>query len=502
LRKNFVTLVLLIVVSFVAILVAVDCIAVPYLEDKQLVVSKAWKEDTFKRCMMSNERLTSPPGLGVFRSKNIEFPEKKTKLKRLLVVGDSYVIGFGLSNINNVWWRQLQRELIRRGYNDVEVVGLHSFTLGNTASQLDQVERWASKYHADAIIWGYQPSDAEELQGPRYFIERLSPKKESAAAKVVKRTMRSLIPNISQVLLSLEDRHYAANAIGSPAIGYEDSKRDLLLYEGENFRHFNGTLERMHKFADRTKIPLFIVTLPTQTAELPEAHIGKKSQQLFNEIEAYYKTRFALASKAYQSNGLKFFDLTDAYLNAIRKDPQFAGETAAIRLATTPPDPHPCSFTTHLYAVEVADILEKNYPQCIGPTSQVKEPELKINDCMPPSLGAFKIAPRSYILAFPTNDHFQLSMPIRKPYVQLNFEMPGQIKTIKLTGPWLRKATIWLTAVDPKDGYDRELLHQLPEKKGSQLAWDLPKEPWTSQINTLRISAEIKGADNRLNITF
>lgn len=500
--KTIATLSLLTALCLAAILVGLDSIVIPYLEDKKLVVSKAWKEDTFKRCVMSNVRLTSPPGLGIFKSQNIQVSEKKTKLKRLLVVGDSFVIGYGLSDINNVWWRQLQRELIRRGYNDVEVIALHSFAIGNTSGQLEQVERWANKYHADAIIWGYQPSDAEEMEGGHYLIERLAPKQDSAVVKIAKRTMRSALPNLSETLLALEDRHYAANAVGSPANGYEDSKRDLLLYQGENLRRFNLTLSRIRKFADNTKIPLFLVTLPTQTAEPPEAHIGKNSQKLFDEIESYYKTRFALAFKAFHSQGLKFYDLTDAYVTAIRNDPQFAEETAAISLANTPSDSHPCPFTTHLYAVQVANILEKDYKNCLGPTSLTKESELHINDCIPTTVGAIKIAPRSYLVYYPTTSNLHLMMPMRKPYVQLNFEMPTKIKSIKLNGPWLRKATLWLTAVDPKDGYDREILHELPTKKGHQLSWDLPNEQWTSHINTCRISAEINGADSRLNIVF
>lgn len=94
-------------------------------------------------------------------------------------------------------------------------------------------------------------------------------------------------------------------------------------------------------------------------------------------------------------------------------------------------------------------------------------------------------------------------MPLRKPHIQMNFDMPVPLKKIKLAGQGLKKAQIWLTAVDPRDSYDRHVLHDLQEKRGHEVEWSIPGDSWAEHINTCKISAEIKnGMDTRLLISF
>jgi len=71
-----------------------------------------------------------------------------------------------------------------------------------------------------------------------------------------------------------------------------------------------------------------------------------------------------------------------------------------------------------------------------------------------------------------------------------------------LQGASLKSSTIWITSVDREDGYDRRVLHKLDSKKGSFLIWQLPDEPWTRSVNTVKIAPELKGSDYRLAITF
>ena len=51
-------------------------------------------------------------------------PMQGGKSHRIVVIADSFSWGDGLANINDVWWRQIERELERRGYTDVEVLAL------------------------------------------------------------------------------------------------------------------------------------------------------------------------------------------------------------------------------------------------------------------------------------------------------------------------------------------------------------------------------------------
>src|SRR5690242_6484251 len=59
--------------AFIAISVAflVDRILVPYLEDQNILVSRSWKEDTWKIAQMSYQRWLRPDGCTVLQSVGI-----------------------------------------------------------------------------------------------------------------------------------------------------------------------------------------------------------------------------------------------------------------------------------------------------------------------------------------------------------------------------------------------------------------------------------------------
>jgi hypothetical protein len=498
-----VCIVTLLSAGIIAALFVIDRIVIPKLEDELFIGSYAWKKDSYILGMMTNARTSPLTDLTIFRSDGIRVTEKKTKLKRIIVVGDSFVSGFALANINDVWWRALQRELASRGYNDVEIVGLYGNAYGNTAGELQQAERWAAKYNPDAIIWSWQLSDAEERgDNNRLIVPRLSSRKESGFVKVLKRTLRSIFPSIGETLCRIDDNWYADRNRNNPTVGYPIQECELKVFEGENLQKFQTTLRRLKGFTDKLKVPNFFVTMPSLHSIEAGGLTGVEPEDLFNKIEEYHRIRYGLLFPLLKKNSIQYYDLLDPYLKAIRTDPQFQVKNAAILLSATPTDSHPGSFTTHLYAREVADILEKKYPATLGSKTSVQTPSLKINDWVPYLLKVTKHN-SSYIFTYPQDKECLLFMPLRKPHVQINFEMPVPVKKIRLTGPYLRKAQIWLTAVDPKDGYDRHLLHNLGEKKGFDNKWTLPDEPWTNHVNTCKITAEIKkGADSRLQLSF
>ena len=84
-----------------------------------------WLEENKKIVKMNFSKLQS----NSWSSKNVIFKyADDTKLapkgnnKRIFVVGDSFIWGYGYSNLNHTWWKQLDRILKEKGYNDVEVV--------------------------------------------------------------------------------------------------------------------------------------------------------------------------------------------------------------------------------------------------------------------------------------------------------------------------------------------------------------------------------------------
>ncbi|HXA80570.1 MAG TPA: hypothetical protein VNV14_04795, partial [Opitutaceae bacterium] len=73
--------------------------------------------------------------------------------RRIMVISDSWVWGDGYANMNDIWWRQLARELRLRGYADVEVLGVGKCG-ASTHDELDQLRKVLPKYRPDFVIMG------------------------------------------------------------------------------------------------------------------------------------------------------------------------------------------------------------------------------------------------------------------------------------------------------------------------------------------------------------
>src|SRR5262245_45315733 len=82
-----------------------------------------WRREDSNIARLINTRLINQSSDVIWRSALLPAPEQRPSgRKRILVLGDSFVEGDGLTNVNNTWWRELQRELERRGYWNLDVI--------------------------------------------------------------------------------------------------------------------------------------------------------------------------------------------------------------------------------------------------------------------------------------------------------------------------------------------------------------------------------------------
>jgi len=480
----------------------IDRYYIPYLEDETILVSRSWKEDCWKASQMSYQRWGNPNDCAILESSGIPVSQKKPKSKRILVSGDSFCGGFGLVNINDVWWRALQRELIRRGYNDVEVVGIVSGHLGSTAGQVKNVERWAGKYQADAVLFGYVVDDADELADRDFIVPHLKRYEPDAATKIIRRVARTLVPNLAEVLTSRQDK-FENDKLSGPLHGYDFNQRELEQLKGMNLERYQETLQRMRVLVQQLKVPSYVIALPCVAGFYPEFDLNRSSEEYFDYLHAYYQQRYDGITPSFEKAKLRFVNLLEPYIALLKSQPQLKGRRCVAQLCANPADGHPSSFVTHFYACQVADLLERETPTVLGEKSAViKKFPPKINDWMPPNANVYPVAKEQYVFMLPPNKVNQLFMPVREPHVQLNFEMPTALTTIRLRGPGLKRSTIWLSYVSPTDGYDTGVLHKLETKNGIDVSWQLPAAEWAQYVNTIKISAQVKGTDNRILLSF
>src|SRR5579859_4234108 len=124
--------------------------------------SQAWTRDNelinrnnsrFKNVITEND--------WTWRSAGHPVPVERRTARRIMVISDSWVWGDGYANMNDIWWRQLARELRLRGYADVEVVGVGRRG-ASTHDELDQLRKVFPKYRPDLVIMGYVTNDPDE----------------------------------------------------------------------------------------------------------------------------------------------------------------------------------------------------------------------------------------------------------------------------------------------------------------------------------------------------
>jgi hypothetical protein len=153
-------------------------------------------------------------------------------------------------------------------------------------------------------------------------------------------------------------------------------------------------------------------------------------------------------------------------------------------------------LTTHFYAVQVVNILERDYPAALGPRTpppSVFPPQ--INDWLPANLAILKRTQNAVTFTYPLDEAWMLRMPLGRPHVFFALDMPAQAREVRVWGPGLEAAQVFLTSIDPRYHCDLGLPAALPRKKGRDLVWPLDPAGLGKDLNTVRLVASFAGAD-------
>ncbi|MBA3993189.1 MAG: hypothetical protein C0469_06645 [Cyanobacteria bacterium DS2.3.42] len=478
-----------------------DRFIIPMLEDSGTLTSWRWKEQDGWLLEQGRRKNLASDDCSVWRSAGWPVSEKKPKSTRILVMGDSFAWGTGYPNMNTLWWRQLQKVLNDRGYNDVEVIAA-GMPAQSTAAQLVGAKKIIGKYKPDLVIWGYVTNDPDEVAPDGKHIVPIMrswniPPDNLPAP--VKNSLESLFPNLAWHLFDIRQNARAKN-IQSKETGWDYGTWELKLLEGPNFEKYAKTLEKVAQFQKTVNLPFFFITLPAgyQAGDAQRSSL-RTGAGLLTRMQEYHIERYGKVQTLFDKSGLHFFNTLNDVLSGL-KGGLNSHELSSLQLGISPANGHPAASLCHLYAESAANILEKNYPGILGNKKESKTvaPLLSINDWMPHSLLLNRLADGRYLFYAPQSEKDALFLPIRKPYLQLNFEIPTELSRLRLLGAGLKRAEIYLVAENQKLGYDEQLPRRLGERKGSALVFDLPKEQWTKKISSILISADITGSDRRV----
>lgn len=475
---------------------ALDRWIIPAMENSGQLESYLWTDENHRRNHFTYLKTKASKADPVWRSEYIPVAAEHPGKKRILVLGDSFVWGDGSDNVNTLWWRQLDQELKKRGYGDVEVIaaGLNGSSTADESKWLDML---LPKYKPDLVVLGYVTNDPDEARADgTHYVPMMAKELPDDDANLNR--LAGILPNLAGQLrqirkLSLQN-HVSAK---TGALEYADW--ELALLRGDNFNSYEKTVAELANKLKTASVPAFAIALPAGFQNKTKENTAQ-SKDFFERVKTYNSERYAPVKPVFAKNNLLFVDTTDAFVKAAAQDPYLKTNTSALRLGINPGNGHPGIFSTHFYAVSAADVIEKNFADSLGKkvAAATKSNEAIVNDCVPPYMNAQNVGDNTinFTYAPDAKDH-TLYMPLRRRYVLLSLREPVATKAIELKGPELGSAQIYVSYFDEKLGYAPDVFEELPKQKGSALQWNIAGG---KKINAIRLRAGFTGGNQALTL--
>ena len=479
----------------------VDAFVIPSMEDSGKIASTGWHEENEKLLHFMHVRNKADDVNPVWRSDLFPVSVEKTAKNRILVLGDSYVWGHGYSNLNTIWWRQLQLELERRGYHDVEVVGA-GMRGAATWRELGWAKKLIPEYKPDLVIWGYVTNDPDEGEqiaptGGHVCKALIVPKDEDFPERAAK-IMEGAFPNLAEQLLAVRKKR-RGEILAGDRYGWQFGDWEQKIVEGDNFEHYKKTVQNVARFSRESGVPAFYITFPNAIvfASNTDKNENVTGRAFYENVRRYYENRYAPVRQAFTLAGMPFYDILNEFVSYVSSHAAPGSETQKFLYLINPVNSHPGALACHFYAVKAADYIEANYKDALGPRtldkSVVNLPV--INDCVPPDIQLRQNKDHAYFL-YPESEKDLLSMPVRKPFVVMNLAHATPLSEVKLIGEHLKEGDVYLTFEDPAKNYDDGVPIELGTKKSGSICWKIPEKYASWPVSSVRVSAKFKGANH------
>ena len=472
-------------ISFIImILIIIMLIVILKIKYKGNESNYSWdwgKEDTALYFMLKDKYPDeNSSNFPVIMMKNQDIPKKEDNEKRILVIGDSFTYGYSGTNVNYTWWKQLNLQIKKSGYSNVNVYATGRYYT-NTKDELEKVlknEELMEKIDPDLIIIGYVYNDPEERDenGLNILREDWQPGfPGNLILKMFPEGYEELKNYYNRMSYSYDTLKKFGNLIGF----YRSDVRALMLAEGKNLENYKKVLKELDDYAKKIGIPYFYYF--TENTDLN--FIKQASMNVFNamkelKINVYYTP--------YDSNkimtGIENVNEYSQYVN--------------------PVDYHPGIIWTYDCGKKVFEILKEDYSFIFEDAKfqDINELDLNINDTMP-FLEINKIEKNVFKFEYPESENIKyeyitkfLYYPIEKNYVKLNLEYPKKVSKVIIGGENLKSVELYVNTIDPKYGYDLNEARKVltPCKKIGDGTYEVGYE-----ITSLNISVEFIDESNR-----
>lgn len=453
--------------------IGVDRLLLPAMAASGAVVSEEWKETNRRLQQDMFRRNLATVRFPVWHSRGFPLPDDARNQPRILVMGDSFVWGDGYANMNDIWWRQLERELHWRGYTSVEVMAA-GMCGWSTRPQLEAFGPLKDRFQPDLVIWGYVTNDPDEG-----IIKLIAPPFETGID--VDGRMEAFQEQFAAARRrKLEQEQQSPSPL--EAWSYPEWEEKLL--RDANLDHYRHTVARLGDTARASDIPMLVMTLPN----LP--------------MPGLFAERHDPVRPLFEAAGLPFVDISEAFGRAY-------GEVRSLRgilaWGVNPANGHPSPASARFHAVQAADYIEAHHPHVLGPRqSPAPRPGVVdaviLNDWVPHDLGVERLDRNHYAIHFTQTEGLMPIMPLGQPHVVLSLAMPALVDGLEIEGPELAAIEAHASGLDPEDRHDDGVLRPLVlhPRSGGGFECRLDESGINRAISTLRLAVTfVPGATTR-----
>ena len=449
-RTHFIAFRYFLLIIFCAVLPILLLLEFYFLERSEknsLLSSKNWEIENSLINRNNIAKIIKHPQ-HLWQSKGHKVIEKSKGRKRILVVADSMVWGDGYVNMNDIWWRQLDRYLKEKGHLETEVIaaGMNGVP---TRLQIDWIAPLVKKYDPDLLIWNYVTNDPDEkvVKQINYVEYHACLEQLDSVYKFLRGINIKFKWFFPKLLFILSNSRFnkleAVYPINNEIFGYPYANWELELLKGENFAKYKETLKRVSQELNILKIPSFFMTIPNWPSM------------------AYFEPRYRPIKPLMYKYGIKFFDILQDFTKAY---PDY--EKTSLQWSINPVNGHPGKTSTYFYAKMAYNIIRENFPHVLTQKQTLVDTKVEVNDWHPISMPLL-VENESIVFEYPQKHDTLLTIPQKYPHIRLHFTNPVDIKEIFIEGNGIKNVRLVCGAFDPIKDVETEF----PERKGSKLTW-------------------------------
>lgn len=386
----------------------------------------------------------------IILNKDEDIEEKEPGEKRIFVVGDSYVWGYGVSNNNYLWWKQLQKKFKEEGYDKVTIYAAGYWGL-NTEEELNLIinnDKIIKKVDPDLIIMGYITNDPEKHNKDGSNVvpapENWEYNKDNPDKKLFLKAFYNIYKETRDRIYNITDNKTILKIVGK-VYGYRYDIRNEIITTGDNLKYYSKVLEKLNNKMNTLEIPYFFYYFNNEDKE----YLEKANTRVRNEMDKY---------------NIKYYSHKEKMISYYQKMSTEYGLQYE-NFWVNPGDSHPGNVLTNYYSEDIFQILKDDYSYLFETEKTKFQEKLNINDTMPP-LNIKKIDDNTYEFNYPKKEKKRnidsnfLYYPINKNYIKLNFEYPVNISKVKIKGENIKNTDLYLNTFDENLGFDVESAFQ------------------------------------------